>query len=88
MKENFKNIKVLITRKLAEKIEKKLEENFSVISNKNDKKYSYKDLKKKIENIDILIPCISDTIDASIIKEGKKLRMKDSLYILMKIIRI
>ena len=72
MKENFKNIKVLITRKLPEKIEKKLEENFSVISNKNDKKYSYKDLKKKIENIDILIPCISDTIDASIIKPGKK----------------
>ena len=58
MKENFKNIKVLITRKLPEKIEKKLEENFSVVSNKNDKKYSYKDLKKKIENIDILIPCI------------------------------
>ena len=58
MKENFKNIKVLITRKLPEKIEKKLEENFSVISNKNEKKYFYKDLKKKIENIDILIPCI------------------------------
>ena len=75
MKENFKNIKVLITRKLPEKIEKKLEENFSVISNKNDKKYSYKDLKKKIENIDILIPCISDTIDASIIKAGKKLKL-------------
>ena len=75
MKENFKNIKVLITRKLPEKIEKKLEENFSVISNKNDKKFSYKDLKKKIENIDILIPCISDTIDASIIKAGKKLKL-------------
>ena len=75
MIDNFKHIKVLITRKLPEKIEKKLEENFSVISNKNDKKYSYKDLKKKIENIDILIPCISDTIDASIIKAGKKLKL-------------
>ncbi|MAZ46581.1 MAG: D-glycerate dehydrogenase [Rickettsiales bacterium] len=75
MSKNFKHIKVLITRKLPEKIEKKLEENFSIVSNNNDKKYSYKDLKKKIENIDILIPCISDTIDASIIKAGKKLKL-------------
>ena len=36
MANNFKNIKVLITRKLQEKKEKKLEENFSVISNKNE----------------------------------------------------
>ena len=47
----------------------------SVELNKSDKKFSYKDLKKKIENIDILIPCISDTIDASIIKAGKKLKL-------------
>ena len=66
---------ILITRKLPEKIEKKLEENYSVIQNKKDKKYSYKDLKKRIENIDILIPCISDTIDASIIKAAKKLKL-------------
>ena len=72
---NLKNSLILITRKLPEKIEKKLEENFSVIQNKKDKKYSYKDLKKKIEHIDILIPCISDTIDASIIKAAKKLKL-------------
>ncbi|MFL2679840.1 MAG: 2-hydroxyacid dehydrogenase [Alphaproteobacteria bacterium] len=72
---NLKNSLILITRKLPEKIEKKLEENYSVIQNKKDKKYSYKDLKKRIENIDILIPCISDTIDASIIKAAKKLKL-------------
>ena len=43
--------------------------------NKTDKKLSYKDLKKKIDNVDILIPCVSDTIDASIIKSGKKLKL-------------
>ncbi len=75
MKKIPKKLVILITRKLPEKIERKLEENFSIISNKKDKKYSYKDLKKKIENVDILIPCISDTIDASIIKAGKNLRM-------------
>ncbi len=70
-----KNIVILITRKLPEKIEKKLKEDFKVISNKTDKKLSYNELKKKICDVDILIPCVSDTIDASIIKSGKKLRL-------------
>ena len=72
---NFKKVIILITRKLPEKIEKKLEKNFSVILNKNDKKYSYKELKKRIQNVDILVPCVSDTIDASIIKSAIKLKL-------------
>ena len=72
---NLKNLIILITRKLPEKIEKNLRQNFNVILNKTDKKLSYKDLKKKIDNVDILIPCVSDTIDASIIKSGKKLKL-------------
>ena len=72
MNANSKKILILITRKIPDTVERKLEENFSIIKNKNDKKYSYRDLKKKIVNVDILIPCISDTIDASIIKAGKK----------------
>ena len=44
---NQKKVIILITRKLPEKIERKLENYFSVILNKNDKKYSYKELKKK-----------------------------------------
>ncbi len=70
-----KKITVLLTRKLPEIIEKKLTKSFSVELNKSDKKYSYKELKKKIENVDVLVPCISDTIDASIIKAGKKLKL-------------
>ena len=70
-----KNPNILLTRKLPDKIEKKLSEKFSVTLNKYDKKYSYKELKRKIEDVEILIPCISDTIDASIIKAGKKLSL-------------
>ena len=44
---NFKKVIILITRKLPEKIEKKLENSFTAVINKNDKKYSYKELKKK-----------------------------------------
>ena len=40
MIKSFKQIKILITRKLPEKIEKKLVENFSVELNKSDKKFS------------------------------------------------
>ena len=42
-----KNIVILITRKLPEKIEKKLKEDFKVLSNKTDKKLSYNELKKE-----------------------------------------
>ncbi len=74
--QNFKKkVTILITRKLPEKIEKKLGNKYSVILNKSDKKYSYKELKKKIIDVDILIPCVSDTIDASIIKAGSKLKL-------------
>ncbi len=72
---NPKNLIILITRKLPEKIEKKLKQSFKVIINKTDKKLSYSELKKKINDVDILIPCISDTIDASIIKSGRKLKL-------------
>ncbi len=44
---NRKNLIILITRKLPEKIEKKLKQSFNVIENKTDKKLSYNDLKKK-----------------------------------------
>ena len=70
-----KDIIILITRKLPEKIEKKLKENFNVLVNKTDKKLSYRELKKKVSEVDILIPCVSDTIDASIIKSTKKLKL-------------
>ena len=70
-----KDIIILITRKLPEKIEKKLKENFNVILNKTDKKLSYLEIKKKISEVDILVPCVSDTIDASIIKSAKKLKL-------------
>ena len=71
----LKNPVILLTRKLPDLIEKKLSKKYSVIRNKSDKRFSYKELKKKIENVDILVPCISDTIDASIIKAAKKLRL-------------
>ena len=46
-----KDIIILITRKLPEKIEKKLKENFNVILNKSDKKLSYLELKKQIQSL-------------------------------------
>ena len=46
-----KDIIILITRKLPEKIEKKLKENFNVIPNKTDKKFSYVELKKKVSQV-------------------------------------
>ena len=72
---NLKKIKILLTRKLPDEIETKLLKKFSVVINKNDKKLSYTDLKKRVADIDVLVPCISDTIDASIIKAAKNLKL-------------
>ena len=74
-----KDIIILITRKLPEKIEKKLKENFNVIPNKTDKKFSYVELKKKVSQVDILIPCVSDTIDASITVSYTHLRAHETV---------
>ncbi len=70
-----KNYTILLTRKLPEKIENKLTANFKVVLNTKDKPFSYKELRKKIEHIDILVPCISDTIDSSVLKSAKKLKL-------------
>ena len=70
-----KNINILLTRKLPDLIEKKLSNKYNVVSNKHDKPLNYKDLKKKVEDVDILVPCISDTIDSSIIKSAKRLKL-------------
>ena len=72
---SLKKTIILLTRKLPEKIEEKLQNKYTVLLNKNDKRYSYSELKKKVSDIDILVPCISDTIDASIIKAAKKLKL-------------
>ena len=72
---NLKKNIILLTRKLPQKIEEKLQKKYTVILNKSDKKYTYAELKKKVSDIDILVPCISDTIDASIIKAAKKLKL-------------
>ena len=72
---NLKKNIILLTRKLPQKIEEKLQKEYTVIANKSDKKYTYAELKKKVSDIDILVPCISDTIDASIIKAAKRLKL-------------
>ena len=70
-----KNLSILLTRKLPEPIEKKLDQKYNVIFNKQDKQLGYNELKKKIKDINILVPCIGDTIDSSIIKSANKLKM-------------
>ena len=70
-----KNFTILLTRRLPELIEKKLIQEHNVVVNIKDKPYSYKELRKKIENVDILVPCISDTIDSSVLKSAKKLQL-------------
>ena len=45
----LKNPVILLTRKLPDLIEKKLSKKYSVIRNKSDKRFSYKELKKRLK---------------------------------------
>jgi len=45
---NLKKNIILLTRKLPQKIEEKLQKKYTVILNKSDKKYTYAELKKKV----------------------------------------
>ena len=49
---NLKKNIILLTRKLPQNIEEKLQKKYTVILNKSDKKYTYSELKKKVADID------------------------------------
>jgi glyoxylate reductase len=67
---------VVITRKLPDAIETRLMELFDVRLNVDDEAMSEADLTEAVKTADVLVPTITDTIDAKIIAAaGKKLKL-------------
>ena len=67
---------VVITRKLPDAIETRLMELFDVRLNVDDKAMSEAELTKAVKTADVLVPTITDTIDAKLIAvAGKKLKL-------------
>ena len=69
-------LRVAVTRKLPKIVESRLVELFNVDLRKNDSPMSKKELVEIVKRVDILVPCITDTIDAALLGQaGPKLKL-------------
>jgi len=60
---------VLVTRKLTDSVEQKLENHFSTILNPDDKLYSSAELLQLAENVDAILPCHTEKFPADVIEK-------------------
>jgi len=68
--------KVIVTRKLPDSIETRMAELFNVTLNLADKPLSQEELKKAVSEADVLVPTVTDTIDAEVIAAaGENLKL-------------
>lgn len=68
--------KVIVTRKLPDSIETRMAELFDVTLNLSDKPLDKEALKKAVATADVLVPTVTDDIDAEVIAAaGKKLKL-------------
>ncbi|MBL4838113.1 MAG: hydroxyacid dehydrogenase, partial [Kordiimonadaceae bacterium] len=73
---NNSRTKVVVTRKLPDSIETRMAELFNVSLNLADKPLNADALKKAVKNAHVLVPTVTDTIDAEIIAAaGENLKL-------------
>ena len=69
-------LSVVVTRRLPEAVETRMKELFNVTLREDDTPMSRQELAVAMETADVLVPTISDSIDAALIaKAGEKLRL-------------
>ena len=72
----FKKTKVVVTRKLPDVIETRMMELFNVKLNVDDSPMSKVELIEAVKTTDVLVPTVTDRIDASVLSQaGEKLRL-------------
>lgn len=68
--------RVTVTRQLMPSVEKRLSELFDAKLNKDDKVFSRNELIAALQNSDVLVPTVTDRLDADLIsKAGKSLKL-------------
>ena len=69
-------LKVALTRRLPDVVEKRLEELFDVQLRKKDTPLTKKEIVEYMKVVDVLVPCISDVVDAPMLAQsGKQLKL-------------
>jgi glyoxylate reductase len=68
--------RVVITRKLPYVVEARMRELFNCETNSDDRKFSEQDLRRAVAETDVLVPTISDRIDAGLLQQaGPQLKL-------------
>ena len=68
-------MRVLVTRRWPEAVERALAERFDVVVNDTDKPLSQAELASAMGEFDVLAPTVSDRIDADVIAGGNRVRL-------------
>ncbi|MBN2906657.1 MAG: D-glycerate dehydrogenase [Rhodobacteraceae bacterium] len=69
-------LSVVVTRRLPEPVETRMKELFDVELNEADVKMSRQQLVDAMRRADVLVPCVTDTIDAAMLAQaGEKLKL-------------
>ncbi len=69
-------LSVVVTRRLPEVVETRMKELFDVELRSDDQKMSREDLVDAIKRADVLVPCVTDHIDAGLLAQaGEKLKL-------------
>src|SRR5205085_11859406 len=67
---------VVVTRKLPDRVETRMRELFDARLNLDDKPMTQAELAETVKNADVLVPTVTDRIDASVLsKAGDKLKL-------------
>lgn len=68
--------RVIVTRELPEVVMRRLDELFDTSNNRGDRALSRDDLAAAMREADVLVPAVTDTIDAALIEQaGERLRL-------------
>tara|TARA_A100001391_G_scaffold7621_6_gene4963 strand:+ start:45880 stop:46833 length:954 start_codon:yes stop_codon:yes gene_type:complete len=68
-------VRILVTRRWPQAVEKALGEKFDVVFNTDDNPLSQSDLAAAMHDFDVLCPTVSDRIDADVIAGGDRVRL-------------
>lgn len=68
-------MRVLVTRRWPETVERALQQSFEVVLNGTDRPLSSAELAQAMGEFDVLCPTVSDTIDAAVIGGGERVKL-------------
>jgi lactate dehydrogenase-like 2-hydroxyacid dehydrogenase len=71
----MKRLRVLVTTRWPDEVERTLAERFDVVLNESDRKLSEADLARAMAEFDVICPTVPDKLDAAVINAGDRVKL-------------